>query len=165
MISFRSAELLDLPLVVEIYNSTIPSGMVTADLVPVTVDSRLNWFNEHNSDTRPLWMVAWLGEIAGWVSFQSFYKRPAYRHTSEISIYLHSDFRGKGIGRSILSYCFENCPKLQIKTLLGFIFAHNLPSLNLFVNAGFEEWGMLPNIAELHGVERSLKILGKHISQ
>ena len=51
-----------------------------------------------------------------------------------------------------------------IKTLLGYIFAHNEPSLKLFSQFGFEEWAMLPDIALLDGVERSLKILGKRIT-
>jgi L-amino acid N-acyltransferase YncA len=48
-------------------------------------------------------------------------------------------------------------------TLLGFIFGHNEPSLQLFYRFGFEKWGHLPNVAELDGIERDLIILGKKI--
>jgi phosphinothricin acetyltransferase len=48
--------------------------------------------------------------------------------------------------------------------LLGFIFAHNEPSLKLFKQLGFEQWAMLPDVAELDGIERSLVILGKRIA-
>ncbi|WP_339382997.1 GNAT family N-acetyltransferase, partial [Klebsiella aerogenes] len=62
--------------------------MVTADTMPVTVESREEWFNEHNPGKRPLWVIENpSGEIIGWVSFQSFYGRPAYDATVEISIY------------------------------------------------------------------------------
>lgn len=139
--------------------------MVTADTEPVTVDSRLKWFNEHHPDSRPLWLVedGDHGTI-GWVSFQSFYGRPAYNATVEISIYLDASKRGKGFGRKVLQYCIDTCPSFGIKTLLGFIFAHNEPSLNLFYHFGFEDWGVFPNIAVLDGVERSLKIVGKRIA-
>ncbi len=101
--------------------------------------------------------------VVGWVSFQSFYQRPAYNATVEISIYLDPLYRGKGIGRQVLQYCIETSPNFGIKTLLSFIFAHNEPSLKLFRHFGFEEWAPFPNVAILDGVERSLKILGKRI--
>jgi phosphinothricin acetyltransferase len=47
--------------------------------------------------------------------------------------------------------------------LLGYIFAHNEPSLKLFLQLGFLEWAHLPDIAELDGIKRSLKILGKRV--
>lgn len=51
----RTATRSDLPQIVEIYNSTIPSRMVTADAEPVSVESRMHWFEEHTPDLRPLW--------------------------------------------------------------------------------------------------------------
>lgn len=164
-LTFRFAALEDLPIIVDIYNSTIPSRMVTADTEPVTVEDRLEWFHEHNPEKRPLWVVEYDGEICGWVSLQSFYGRPAYHATAEISIYLHEKCRGKGIGKQVLSKVMEECPKLGIDTLLGFIFGHNEPSLRLFYNSGFEKWGHLPEVAELDGIKRDLLILGKKISK
>ncbi len=161
---YRDAEQADLEKIVGIYNSTISSRMVTADTEPVSTESRQQWFNEHSSEKRPLWVIEdEHGEIIGWVSFQAFYGRPAYDNTSEISIYLRDDQRGMGLGKEVLEYCIGRAPEFHIKTLLGFIFAHNEPSLRLFRNAGFDEWANLPNIAVLDGVERSLKILGKRI--
>jgi L-amino acid N-acyltransferase YncA len=160
----RDATINDLTRIVEIYNSTIPTRMVTADTEPVTVESRIAWFHEHNTTNRPLWVVLDDAEqITGWVSFQSFYGRAAYDATAEISIYLDASQRGKGLGKEILQYSISQAKTFGIKTLLGFIFAHNEPSLKLFRHAGFEDWAMLPNIAVLDGVERSLKILGIRI--
>ncbi len=53
----RGATRSDLPQIVEIYNSTIASRMVTADTDPVSVESRVRWFEEHTPDLRPLWVV------------------------------------------------------------------------------------------------------------
>lgn len=163
-IYFSDAVLADLDQIVAIYNSTIKSRMVTADLEPVSVQSKIAWFKEHTPDKRPLWTVKKSKEIIGWVSFQNFYGRPAYNGTAEISIYLHPDYRGKGLGKQILLHSINRCASLGINTLLGYIFEHNEPSLKLFLNAGFEEWAHLPNIAKLDGIERSVKILGKRIS-
>jgi phosphinothricin acetyltransferase len=161
---YRDANLNDLPKIVEIYNSTIPTLMVTADTEVVSVESRIDWFHDHTPDRRPLWIVENPHkEIFGWVSFQSFYGRPAYNSTAEISIYLHETARGKGIGKQVLQYAIDHCGAYQIKTLLGFIFAHNEQSLKLFHSLGFEEWATLPDVAMLDGIERTLKIVGRRI--
>jgi phosphinothricin acetyltransferase len=163
-LKFRDATQQDLPRIVEIYNSTIASRMVTADTAPVSVASRQKWFDEHNASKRPLWLIEGENNQAlGWVSFQSFYGRPAYDATVEISIYLDEQQRGRGLGKQILQYCIDKAPGLGVHTLLGFIFAHNLPSIALFEKMGFQEWAHLPNIATLDQEERSLKILGIRI--
>ena len=164
-LKFRDASEQDLPRIVEIYNSTIASRMVTADTSSVSVASRQKWFDEHNSSKRPLWLVEDENDqMLGWVSFQSFYGRPAYDATVEISIYLDEQQRGRGLGKQILQYCIDRAPDLGVNTLLGFIFAHNLPSITLFEKMGFREWANLPNIATLDQEERSLKILGIRIN-
>lgn len=161
---YRIANRSDLDRIVEIYNTTISSRMVTADLEPVSIESRENWFYEHNPNKRPLWVIEKNQEIIGWVSFQSFYGRPAYDATVEVSIYLDPNTRGQGIGKKALEFAIQNAPQFGIKTLLGFIFSHNEPSLKLFEKFGFEEWANLPNIAKLDNDERGLKILGKRIA-
>ena len=54
---YRDATLDDLPAIVAIYNSTIASRDVTADLEPVSVESRRAWFDAHGPAARPLWVV------------------------------------------------------------------------------------------------------------
>lgn len=159
----RDAQLEDLSTIVNLYNSTIPGRMVTADIEPVSVESRLQWFNDHSPSSRPLWVVETNGEICAWVSYQSFYGRPAYQATAELSIYINEAFRGKKLGKYLIQKAIEACPELGIKTLLGFIFGHNEPSLKLFHYFGFEKWAHLPNVAELDGIERDLLILGKRV--
>jgi L-amino acid N-acyltransferase YncA len=161
--TFRQAVIGDLEDIVSIYNSTIPSRMVTADTEPVTVESRVEWFHKHGTE-RPLWIVEHETKTIGWVALHSFYGRPAYKITAEISIYLHESFRGKGFGKLVLENSIAESKRLGIKTLLGYIFAHNERSLRLFKNFGFNEWGHLSNVAVLDGEERSLKILGKRIA-
>lgn len=161
---YRDASITDLKNVVAIYNSTVASRMVTADLEEVSVESKMPWFYDHNPETRPLWIVEdGEGKTAGWVSFQSFYGRPAYDGTAEISVYLAEDRRGKGAGAEILKYSMEQAPKLGINTLLGYIFSHNEPSLKLFYKQGFTDWGVFKNIANMDGVERTLVIVGKRV--
>ncbi|WP_236652748.1 GNAT family N-acetyltransferase [Chitinophaga vietnamensis] len=165
MLAFRLARIQDLPRIVDIYNTTIAGRMVTADTSPVSVESREAWFHAHDPQRRPLWMIDEEGVNIGWMSFQSFYGRPAYNGTVELSIYLDENVRGKGFGRQVLQYAIDVAPQYHVDTLLGFIFAHNIPSLKLFTAMGFSEWAHLPDIAVLDGVKRSLKILGYQIKR
>ena len=162
-ISHRTARRRDLPQIVEIYNSTISTRMVTADTEPVTVESRTRWFEEHTPTFRPLWVIEAEGQIAGWLSFSSFYGRPAYNKTAELSVYVDQAFRRQGLGTYFLTQAIACAPALKVDTLLGFIFGHNEPSLRLFRRLGFNRWGELPQVAALDGVERDLVIVGRRV--
>ncbi|GAB1543200.1 GNAT family N-acetyltransferase [Scytonema sp. NUACC21] len=160
----RDATEIDLPAIVAIYNAAIPSRLATADLEPVSVESRLAWFKGRSPLKRPLWVIEVEGRVAGWLSLQSFYGRPAYHATAEISIYVALEYHRRGLGQQLLTHAINKSPSLGIKTLLGFIFAHNLPSLKLFETFGFQPWGHLPNVAELDGIERDLIIMGLRVN-
>ncbi len=161
--SHRLATLADLPRIVEIYNFTVPSRQVTADLEPVTVESRMQWFHEHQPDIRPLWVVEADAQILAWLSFSSFYGRPGYRHTAELSLYVDGSVRRTGLGTYLLSEAIRSAPCFGIDRLLAFIFGHNKPSLALFQKFGFQQWGLLPGVALLDNIERDLVILGSKI--
>lgn len=152
-----------LPAIVAIYNASIPQRMATADLEPVPVESRRMWFRAHTPARFPIWVMEVEGEIAGWLSFQMFYGRPAYSKTAEVSVYVAPNYQRRGIGRQLLSRAISQSPALGFKTLIAFIFGHNLPSLRLFEGLGFERWGYLPAVAELDGVERDVVIAGRRI--
>ncbi len=158
----RNATLNDLPAIVDIYNQTIAGRMVTADLEPVSIESRIPWFHTH-SLKRPLQVWEQGNTVIAWLSFKDFYGRPAYRHTAEIAIYIHQQHRGKGLGALLLQQAINCCADLEIHTLLGFIFAHNQPSVSLFRKFGFETWAHLPAVAKLDDELRDLLILGKKI--
>jgi L-amino acid N-acyltransferase YncA len=161
---FRIAQKIDLIRIVDIYNSVVPSRMVTADLEPIRVESRYKWFEEHDPATRPLWVVENDDNfIVGWVSFQNLYNRPAYHITVEISIYLDEIVRGQGFGKQVLAYSLAQAPLFGIENIVGLIFAHNEPSIKLFKWAGFEIWGDLPEVTVLDGVKRSVLIFGKKV--
>jgi phosphinothricin acetyltransferase len=161
-LNFKDATIDDLQIIVDIYNSTIPSRIVTADLIAVTVESKLDWFKQHNPETRPLWIVEDKDEniIIGWISFQDFYGRPAYNETAEISIYVDEKYRGCGYGKQMLSYAIKQCNNLKIKNLLGFIFEQNITSINLLKAMGFVECGHLDSVAKLDNKYCNLIIMG-----
>ena len=154
----------DLARIVEIYNTAIPGRMSTADTTPVTVESRRAWFREHTPGQRPLWVSVDDRAIAGWLSFQSFYGRPAYLATAELSVYVAPTHHRRGIAKDLMQRAISKSPDLGLRTLLGFIFGHNEPSLRLFESFGFDRMGVLPRVAELDGVERDLVIVGRRVA-
>ena len=162
-VAIRDAREVDLARIVAIYNEAIPGRRATADTEPVAVDSRAAWFREHTPARRPLWVAERDGAIVGWLSFQDFYGRPAYGATAEISVYVSGAAQGGGIGRRLLARALERAPALGLTTLVGFIFAHNAPSVALFERHGFTRWGHLPRVARLDGVERDLLIVGRRL--
>jgi L-amino acid N-acyltransferase YncA len=151
----------DLQRIVEIYNATIPSRMVTADTEPVSVESRIPWFEAHRPDFRPLWVVEQESRVAAWLSFSEFYGRPAYHKTAELSIYVDEAYRQRGLGFYLLRQAIAHAPKLGVDRLMGFIYRHNTSSLRLFEKAGFALWGELPGVTRLDGIERDVMIVGR----
>ena len=184
--TIRDATPTDLRAIVAIYNESIPGRLATADTERVSVESRQEWFLEHTPDKRPLWVAEkivsadpdsihgsdWMrlpyqeqtaADITGWLSFQSFYGRPAYHITAEISLYVAPEWRRKGVGRTLLREAVRRAPSFGLRSLVAYVFAHNEPSLRLLESFGFERWGLLPGIAEMDGVERDLVILGRRV--
>ncbi len=157
--SLRVARLDDLPAIVAIYNATIATRMVTADLEPVSVAQRLPWFEAHTG-RRPLWVADRDGGVAAWLSFSSFYGRPAYERTAELSVYVDPGHRRLGLASTLLREAIAHAPAIGVDRLLGFIFGHNLPSLTLFERFGFQRWALLPGVARLDGTDRDLVIVG-----
>jgi L-amino acid N-acyltransferase YncA/predicted O-methyltransferase YrrM len=158
----RDAVEADLPDIIEIYNATVPTRMVTADLEPTTVEARLPWFDEHSPNQYPFWVAESEGRVIGWLDFKKFLPRSAYRGTAEISVYVDDKFRRRGVARELLEKAIAVAPSLGITALVGLIFGHNEPSLKLFERLGFERWGFLPGIAQLDGVQRDLVVVGLH---
>lgn len=158
----RQATRADLEAVVQIYNASIGGRLATADTDPVSVESRLAWFEEREPQ-HPIWVVEREGIVVAWLSFGKFYGRPAYAATAELGLYVAPNWQRRGIAGELLQSALSQAPTLGLTTLLGFVFSHNTPSVNLFQKYGFEEWGRLPRVAVLDGAERDLSILGVRV--
>ncbi|MEY2537331.1 MAG: hypothetical protein QOG67_1071 [Verrucomicrobiota bacterium] len=152
----------DLAALVAIYNAAIATRISTAQLEPVTVESRRDWLKDHTATRHPFWVMENDGQVAGWLTIKPFVQRSAYDGTVELSVYVDERFRRRGVGRALLEEAIARAPSLGIKAMLGLIFAHNEPSVRLFASLGFVSWGMLPRVAILEGQERDLTIMGRH---
>src|SRR6266480_7547828 len=102
-IQIRDATEADLPAIVEIHNAAIASRISTAQLEPVTVEGRREWFRAHSPTQYPIWVAELDDAIAGWLSFREFLPRCAYRGTVEVSVYVSKQLQRRGVARKLLA--------------------------------------------------------------
>jgi L-amino acid N-acyltransferase YncA len=162
----RDATPEDLPAIVGIYNSAVPTRVSTADTEPIPVEARSAWFDEHEPSRRPIWVMEDEGEIVGWLSLSDFYDaRPAYHATAEVGVYVLPNHHRKGIGRRLVEEALRRAPEFGLSTLTAGAFAHNEASVGLFEDFGFDVWAHFPRVAELDGVERDLVVMGLRLDE
>ncbi|AHG73220.1 sortase and acyltransferase [Mannheimia sp. USDA-ARS-USMARC-1261] len=146
----RKAVEADFETILAIYNQAIPTHQITADLELATIENRRKWFDFHlQSIQYPIWVVEDETGIVGWFSFSPFYERPAFVHTSEISIYLDGNAKGRGYGSKIIEFMQAEMLNHNIHTLMAYVFELNTVSQNLMKKHGFEQWGRFPHIANM----------------
>lgn len=164
-ITIRPAIQADLPAIIEIYNQNVITRQATADLTPVTVTDRQAWFDAHGmANNRPLLVaVDKADKILGWSTLSNLYERSAYHIAAEVSVYIDSEAKGRGLGQLLVENQLALAPDCGIKQVAAKIFAHNQPSLNLFKKLGFEEWGVLKQVCDLGDFTADVVILGRAV--
>ena len=160
---FRIAQKPDWQRITDIYNQAVEDGMNTADTERISLDERIEWFNQHNENEYPI-IVAEKEEIIGWCSLSPYRPgRKALRKTAEISYYLDRNYRGKGLGSELVQYSLNIAKKFGFKNLLAILLDENKISVRLLEKFGFTKWGHLPGIAEFEGEKCGQFIYGRNI--
>jgi len=163
--SIRSATAQDWDRIVEIYNQSIPTGVSTADLSPVNLESRVRWLEEHNEERYPLYVEENETEVRGWCSISPYRPgRMALQHTAEISYYVASSYWGQGVASRLIENALNDCARIGVKTLFGILLDTNEASIALLKKCGFERWGHLPKVADIHGKECGHLYMGKRVN-
>lgn len=163
-VTFSYAVREELPKIIDIYNQAVPTRISTADTSPVTVESKIIWFESYNQITRPIWVMKIENNIVGWVALEDFYGRPAFKSTAEISLYIDENYQGQGLGQQALDWVFSQLENCEVTTIMAYVFHHNEASQKLFFKNGFERWAHLPSIANMDDELYSLDILGRAFS-
>jgi len=144
----------DLGAITRIYNQAVAMQSATADVSPVSLESRKTWLGEHPPDRYPVFVAESQNAIMGWCSLSPYRAgRMALRHTAEISYYTDENFRGIGIGSFLISHAIEKCIEVGIKTLFAIVLDINGDSTRILEKFGFKEWGHMPDVADFDGQE------------
>ena len=68
----RLAVVEDVPAIAEIYNQAIALNSATADISPVSEDSRRTWLAEHSADTHPVFVAEHRDAVMGYCSLSRY---------------------------------------------------------------------------------------------
>jgi phosphinothricin acetyltransferase len=132
-----------------IYLEGIATGQATFETEAPAWD---RWDAEHHPFAR---LVARLdGRVVGWAALSPVSRRGCYAGVAEISVYVAEVFRGRGIGRRLLSALISESERHGIWTLQGATFPENEASLRLQRSCGFRQIGRRERVAQLYGVWR-----------
>ena len=150
----REATNADLPELVSIYNEAIGAGFVTGHMLPVSIESRSAWFQEHAPGVHPIYVWDEEGRLGGYCSLSPYRAgRTAFRFTAEISVYIRGSFRRRGLATRLMRHAIAQAPSLGLKTLVAMILEPNTASRSMVEKLGFSQWGFLPGVADFAGRE------------
>lgn len=139
MITIRRAVENDLPEILEIYNDVILHTTAVYDYEPHTIEMRREWFRTKREQGFPVFVATDNGEIIGLSSIGPFRAWAAYKFSVENSVYVARNWRGKGIGKSLMPPLIQSCRELGLHTMIAGIDASNEASIKLHEHFGFRE--------------------------
>ena len=161
----RPARIADLPAIVAIYNDVIASSTAIFTDTPVTLVSRLEWFNERLRKRYPLLVADDDSGVLGLATFSDFRSFPGYRYSVEHSVHVRADCRGRGLGGALVEALFEPARTLGKHVMIGAIDADNLGSLRFHQRLGFSEVGRMPEVGRKGGQWLGLVFMQKLLDE
>jgi len=132
----------DLAAMAYIVNWAIEHTPAHFGVVPITENElRRKW--EHNRDTYP-WFAAEVDDGVVGFAYGSPYKpREAYRWTVDVSVYVHPDHHGCGLGRALYAALIDELRKRGLRSAFAAIALPNPASVRLHESFGFTHIGTL----------------------
>lgn len=144
----------DWPAVARIYGKGIETGNATFE---TTVPDWSGWDASHHETCRLV--VEENGEVLAWAALSPVSRRPVYRGVAEVSIYVASEARGRGVGADLLGALIEASEEEGFWTLQTSIFPENEASIALHTRFGFRDVGTRERIGSHYGHWRDTVLL------
>jgi L-amino acid N-acyltransferase len=142
MISIRPATLGDIHWITQIYNEAIQNTTATFDTEVKTEEDRINWFKQHNNKY-PVLVAETENKVIGYACLSKWSDRCAYDGTAEVSVYIDSNYRGRGVGKKLLEVLTLTGEKVGLHNLVSRITEGNLSSIHIHELLGFEHIGVM----------------------
>jgi len=140
--TIRPATRADCPGILAIYNDAVLTTTATYDYEPRTLMQREEWFDQHVRDGFAVFVAEdATGRIVGWSALNPYHARPGYRFTTENSVYIAADQRGKGLGKLLLAPLVQAARAKGLHAIIAAIDATNEASLRLHARFGFVQVG------------------------
>jgi L-amino acid N-acyltransferase YncA len=141
--------------VIDVYRLGIDTGHATFETEPPTWAA----FDAGRLPAHRFVALAPDGRIAGWVACSRVSERCVYAGVVEHSVYVHPDFRGRGVGRLLLDRFLADTDAAGVWTVQSGVFPENVASLALHERAGFRVVGTRERIGRHHGRWRDVVLL------
>jgi L-amino acid N-acyltransferase YncA len=150
MIEVRLASSEDANQILDIYS---PSVLASATSFETVVPSLAEMQNRIDSCLQKYpWIVCSVNEkIAGYVYASKHREREAYQWTCESSVYVHNDFKGKRIGRSLYELLFRVLKLQGFRNIYAGIALPNEASVHLHESCGFTHFATYDNVGYKFG--------------
>lgn len=120
------------------------------------------WDREHLSSLRFVSLID--NVVAGWAALTPVSGRCVYAGVNEVSVYVHEDYRGKGVGAQLLAQLISDSEKQNIWTLQSGIFPENKASIALHEKNGFRTVGYREKIGKMEGTWRDVVLMERRSS-
>jgi phosphinothricin acetyltransferase len=133
----RLVERRDAEAIRAIYNPEVEHTTHTFDMVPRTLDEQIRWIDAH-SGGHPAVVADVEGVVAGFGSLTPYRPRPAYSTSVENSVYVHPEWRGRGIGRALLEELVRIGQAYGFHAMFARIVGGHTASIHLHEASGFE---------------------------
>lgn len=91
------------------------------------------------------------GRVLGFALLRSHHPMPAFSRAAEISIFIHPECKGNGIGRSLSLRLVGEAKKMGITSILASISSRNDESITFHGRLGFRECGRFKAIGRKWG--------------
>ena len=138
----RPASHTDLQGILDIYNDCVLTTTATYDYEPRTLEHRVAWFEDHVKQNYAVFVAENdAREIVGWSALNPYHARMGYRFTTENSVYVAAEHRGKGIGKLLLAPLIDAARKRGLRAIIAAIDAQNAASIRLHEQFGFKKVG------------------------
>ena len=150
--TIRKAERKDIEALLYIYNHEVVKGVSTLDINPRTIEQWTEWFECHNIKNHPLIVCEDEGVITGYASLSSYRAKEAYASTVELSIYVHPEYRGKGVGSVLMGEIIAMAKADEtVHTVVSVITSGNAASERLHNKFGFIFSGIIKEVGVKFG--------------
>ena len=94
------------------------------------------------------------GRVLAWAKVLYTSARPVYSGVGEVSIYVHPDAKGRGVGGKLLRELIAVSERQGFWTLKAVIFPENIASIRLHEKCGFRVLGIHEKMGKMDGVWR-----------
>lgn len=106
-VTIRLATPDDSPAILAIYSPIVTDTVISFEAVPPTLDALRGRVEATLAAGFP-WLVCTIDEaVAGYVYAGTYRKRAAYQWSVEVTAYVHSDYRRRGVGKGLYSALFD----------------------------------------------------------